>query len=146
MFDQRARQRHAQHGLELHGEQQALPADLADALITRIAALHDYEVPAAVAEKMGKPFQSAVIPAGTYEGQDADVMTVLTPNYLVTHDEVPDELAYQMARLLYANLDALKAAHSAANDIDPMKAAQNLPVPLHPGAARYYQEAGVPIE
>ncbi|KGJ11205.1 TAXI family TRAP transporter solute-binding subunit [Paracoccus sanguinis] len=104
------------------------------------------EVPAAVAEKMGKPFQSAVIPAGTYEGQDADVMTVLTPNYLVTHDEVPDELAYQMARLLYANLDALKAAHSAANDIDPMKAAQNLPVPLHPGAARYYQEAGVPIE
>ena len=61
-------------------------------------------------------------------------------------DEVPDELAYQMAKLLYANLDALKAAHSAANDIDPMKAAQNLPVPLHPGAARYYQEAGVPIE
>ena len=46
----------------------------------------------------------------------------------------------------YINLDALKAAHSAANDIDPMKAAQNLPVPLHPGAARYYQEAGVPIE
>ena len=76
----------------------------------------------------------------------AALMTVLTPNYLVTHDEVPDELAYQMARLLYANLDALKAAHSAANDIDPMKAAQNLPVPLHPGAARYYQEAGVPIE
>ena len=115
--------------------------DLASTMPITIA-----EVPAEIARKMGKPFQSAVIPAGTYAGQDADVMTVLTPNYLVTHDQVPDELAYQMARLLFAHLDRIKAAHSAANDIDPQKAATTLPVPLHPGAVRYYQEAGVPTE
>ena len=101
------------------------------------------EVPEDVAAKLGAAYIPAPIPAGTYDGQEADVPSVSVINILVTHEGVSDETAYQMTKLLYDNLDTLKAAHSAANDIDPAKAAANLPLPLHPGAERYYREAGI---
>jgi len=100
-------------------------------------------VPEEVAAKLGGAYIPVAIPAGTYEGQDADVPAVSVINILVTHEGVSDETAYQMTRLLFENLDMMRAAHAAANDIDPEKAAQNLPLPLHPGAERYYREAGI---
>lgn len=100
-------------------------------------------VPEEVSAKLGAAYIPSVIPAGTYDGQDADVPSVSVINILVTHEGVSDETAYQMTKLIYDNLDTLKAAHSAANDIDPAKAIENLPLPLHPGAERYYREAGI---
>ena len=64
-------------------------------------------------------------------------------NILVTHDGVPEETVYQMTKQLFENLDTVKAAHAAGKAIDVAKAAENLPIPLHPGAERYYREAGV---
>lgn len=100
-------------------------------------------VPEEVSAKLGAAYIPSVIPAGTYDGQAADVPSVSVINILVTHDGVSDDTAYQMTKLIYENLDTLKAAHSAANDIDPAKAVENLPLPLHPGAERYYREAGI---
>lgn len=100
-------------------------------------------VPEEVSAKLGAAYIPSVIPAGTYDGQDADVPSVSVINILVTHEGVSEDTAYQMTKLIYDNLDTLKAAHSAANDIDPAKAAENLPLPLHPGAERYYREAGI---
>lgn len=99
-------------------------------------------VPTDVAEKLGAAYTPGTIPAGTYNGQDADVDTVAVTNILVSHSGVSDDEAYQMTKLLFDNLDALKAAHSAANAIDPAKAA-TMPVPVHPGAEKYYKEIGV---
>lgn len=112
--------------------------DLAISLPTNVVA-----VPAAVAESMGAPFIAATIPAGTYEGQTADVPTVAITNILVTHDGVSDEVAYQMTKQLFENLDEMVAAHAAARAIEASKGAQGLPIPLHPGAERYYKEAGL---
>jgi TRAP transporter TAXI family solute receptor len=64
-------------------------------------------------------------------------------NFLITHDGVSDETAYQMTKLLFENLDKLSAAHAAAKAIDPAKALDGMPVPLHPGAERYYKEKGL---
>jgi TRAP transporter TAXI family solute receptor len=100
-------------------------------------------IPAEVVESIGAPYVASVIPAGTYEGQDEDVSTAAIGNILVTHAGVSDELAYQMTKLMFENLDRLKASHSAANDIDPAKAMEGLSIPLHPGAERYYREAGL---
>lgn len=101
------------------------------------------EVPAGLIEKVGAPFQPGVIPAGTYQGQDADVATALVPNYLVTHSDVSDDLAYAMTSLLFANLDRLAAAHAAAKAISLDRALAGMPVPLHPGAERFYREQGM---
>ncbi len=102
------------------------------------------EIPDSVVEKIeSDAYLPGVIPAGTYDGQDADVPTVAITNILVTHDKVSDEVAYQMTKLMFDNLSALGNAHSAAKDIKLENATKNLPIPLHPGAERFYKEAGV---
>ena len=102
------------------------------------------EIPAEVVEKIeSEAYQAGVIPAGTYDGQDADVPTVAITNILVSHEKVSDEVAYQMTTLMFDNLSALGNAHSAAKDITLENATKNLPIPLHPGAERFYKEAGV---
>jgi len=101
-------------------------------------------VPADVVAKVGDPaYQPTVIPANTYTGQTEDVATAAIPNFLVSHSGVSDELAYQMAKQLYANLDTLYAAHNAAKAIKLENAVKGMPVPLHPGAERSYKEVGV---
>ena len=101
-------------------------------------------VPPEVVARVGDPaYQPAVIPANTYEGQTADVPTAAIPNFLVTHSDVSNDLAYQMAKALYENLDTMYAAHNAAKAIKRENATKGMPVPLHPGAERYYKEVGV---
>jgi TRAP transporter solute receptor, TAXI family len=102
------------------------------------------EIPADVVAKIGSAaYQPNKIPAGTYEGQDSDVATASIPNLFVTHEGVSDELAYQMTKLLYENLDRLASAHAAAKAIKLETAPQDLPIPLHPGAEKYFKEVGV---
>jgi len=100
-------------------------------------------VPKAEVEKIGSPYMSVVIPAGTYEGQAADVETAAVGNFLISHDGVSEETAYQMTKLLFESLPQLVAAHAAAKAIDPAKALDGMPVPLHPGAEKYYREKGL---
>ncbi len=64
-------------------------------------------------------------------------------NYLVTHDGVSVDTVYGMTKALWTNLDQLVAAHSAAKAIDPKRALEGMPVPLHPGAEKYYKEVGI---
>jgi TRAP transporter TAXI family solute receptor len=112
--------------------------DLATSLPINVVA-----VPADVVGKIGAPYISVTIPAGTYDGQAEDVATAAVGNFLITHDGVSDETAYQMTKLLFENLDQMVAAHAAAKAIDPAKALDGMPVPLHPGAERYYKEKGL---
>ena len=100
-------------------------------------------IPAEVTAKIDNAaYEAATIPAGTYDGQDADVPTVAITNILVSHEGVSDEVAYQMTKLMFDNLGRLGTAHSAAQDIKLETATKNLPIPLHPGAERYYKEVG----
>ena len=112
--------------------------DLANSLDVTVVS-----VPDAVVKKMGAPFMSGKIPANTYKGQTEDVSTAAVVNYLVTRKDVSDATAYQMTKLFYENLPALVAAHSAAKDINLKDAAKNPPLPLHPGAIKYYKEKGL---
>jgi TRAP transporter TAXI family solute receptor len=101
-------------------------------------------VPADVVTRVGDAaYQPTVIPANTYAGQTVDIQTAAIPNFLVTHSGVSDELAYQMTKTLYENLDTMYAAHNAAKAIQRKNAVRGMPVPVHPGAARYYKEVGV---
>lgn len=100
-------------------------------------------IPADVVASLGAPYQVATIPAGTYEGQTADVPTAAVPNFFVTHADVPEETVYLMTKLLYESLPDLVAAHAAAKAITLEGATQGLPLPLHPGAERYFKEKGL---
>jgi hypothetical protein len=101
-------------------------------------------IPAGVVRNVGRPvYQVGVIPAGTYDGQLDTVDTASIRNFLVTHDGVPEDIVYRMTKALFENLDRLTASHVAAGDISVDAAVENLPVPLHPGAAAYYREVGL---
>ena len=101
-------------------------------------------VPADVIAKIGDPaYQAMTIPAGTYEGQDADVPTTAVNNFLVNHSGVSDEIAYKMTKALFEHLDQMVSAHSAAKSIRLEKALAGMPLPLHPGAEKYYREKGI---
>ncbi len=86
-----------------------------------------------------------VVPAGTYPGQDKDVATIAQANVLAVRADVDDETVYQIVKTLYANLPLLNAIHPATKDMDLQKATDGLPMPLHPGAERYFREAGVTV-
>ncbi len=101
-------------------------------------------IPADIVTAIGDPaYGSGTIPAGTYGKQEADVPTAAITNILVTHSDVSDDLAYQMTKQLFDNLPALQAAHVSGKGIKLEAALSSMPIPLHPGAERYYKEQGV---
>ena len=84
-----------------------------------------------------------MIPAGTYDGQSEDVNTAAITNILVTSADLDEETVYQMTKAMFENLDEMVAAHAAAKAISIDTATKGLPIPLHPGAERYYKEKGI---
>jgi TRAP transporter TAXI family solute receptor len=101
-------------------------------------------IPPDVIKKTNDPaYLPAAIPANTYRGQTSDVPAAAVQNYLVTHDGVNNETVYAMTKALWTGLDQLVAAHSAAKAIELKHALEGMPVPLHPGAEKYYKEVGV---
>lgn len=101
-------------------------------------------IPADVVEKVGDPaYIAETVPAGTYNGQAEAVPTAAVRNLLVTHSGVSDDAAYAMTKAVFDNLDALTAAHVAAKQIKLDATALKSPVPLHPGAIKFYKEKGL---
>lgn len=98
------------------------------------------DIPPSIIEKLGLPYQKGIIPAGTYAGQNADVSTVCIQNFLVTRAGLAEDLVYRMTRAMFESLSELTGAHAAAAAIKLADAPNGSPVPLHPGAARFYKE------
>ncbi|TDD45548.1 TAXI family TRAP transporter solute-binding subunit [Kribbella antibiotica] len=86
-------------------------------------------------EKYGSVYAEAPIPAATYK-QPGDVATIVVPNVLLVRKDMKDELAEQLTKTIYENLDALVAVNAAAKGITKENAAKTEPVPLHPGAQK----------
>ncbi|MGI9390674.1 MAG: TAXI family TRAP transporter solute-binding subunit [Boseongicola sp.] len=86
-----------------------------------------------------------VIPAGTYPNQLLDWNTIAQPNFLATNADVSEENVYQITKTIYENLAFLQAIHPATKAMAIEKAIAGLPVPLHPGAAKFYKEQGIEI-
>lgn len=85
------------------------------------------------------------IPAGTYPNQDAVIQTIAQPNILAARADVPDEDVYAITQAMYENLPFLNNIHPATRAMALEKAITGLPMPLHPGAARFFEEQGLEI-
>jgi len=102
------------------------------------------EIPADVVAKIGDPaYQSAIIPANTYEGQTKDVPAIAITNFLVTHSGVSEDTVYKITKSMWEHLDALVAAHASGKQVKRENALKGMPLPLHPGAEKYYREVGL---
>jgi len=105
--------------------------------------LPDYAV-AGMVEKHG--WAETVIPPNTFRGQAQAIKTVKAVTNIVSAASVRDDVVYAFTKAIMENADKLPKIHVALSDFDPKKAADpvlNGNCPLHPGAAKYYKEAGL---
>jgi len=80
------------------------------------------------------------VPEGTYRKTPAARVSTVR-NLLMVRQDMPEDLAYRVTRLLFEKKAELAAVHPAARDLDPARAAV-APVAFHPGAIRYFREVG----
>jgi len=89
-------------------------------------------------------YRSATIPGGMYRGNDADVSTFGVGATFVTSTKVSDDAVYTVVKSVMENIEDFKKLHPAFANLDPKTmATAGLSAPLHPGAAKYYKEAGL---
>ena len=95
---------------------------------------------------VAKGWNAAIVPANLFKGQTKPIKTVKTSSNIVTGAEVPDDVVYTFTKTVIEAAEKLPKVHAALSDFDPKKAADpalNGNCPLHPGAAKYYKEAGI---
>ena len=89
-------------------------------------------------------YRTATIPGGMYRGNDADTATFGVGATFVTSADVSDEAVYIVVKSVMENIEDFRKLHPAFANLDPAEmATAGLSAPLHPGALKYYQEAGL---
>ncbi|MGC8767905.1 TAXI family TRAP transporter solute-binding subunit [Calditerrivibrio sp.] len=86
-----------------------------------------------------------VIKKGTYPGQTKDINTIGQPNILVVRKDLSEETVYLVTKTVFENLQFLSNIHPATKELSLKEALDGLPVPLHPGAYKYFKEKGLSI-
>lgn len=120
-------------------------------LLKEIETTHEIQlisIPGAEAEKflLKYPhFSLGVLPRGYYKSNaDEEVETVTVWNFMITHQEAPEDLVYEIVKKTFEHVDLLISSHPAAKETRPENIVHS-PVPLHPGAMRYYREKQIPL-
>jgi TRAP transporter TAXI family solute receptor len=117
--------------------------DLATSKATYLVSLDAEHV--AKLKEISPVYAESVIPAGTYEGQEADVVTVGVKATIIANGQVTDDQAYAIVKAIFEGKDAITEAHAKGADLD-LAYASTCGVPYHPGAARYFAEQGITVE
>lgn len=99
------------------------------------------EAIASVNQKLGT--YRSTIPAGTYRFAQKDIPTFSDVCVLIAYAGLEEQEAYDITRALFKNLDYLHTVHRALARLTPSDMPRVNRIPLHPGAARFYREAGV---
>ncbi len=83
------------------------------------------------------------IPANTYKGQEREVTTPAVMAMMVARRDLPDDLVYRFTKAIFDDLKQFHDAHAAAKHLTLQTALNGMPIPLHPGAERFFKEKGV---
>jgi TRAP transporter TAXI family solute receptor len=94
-------------------------------------------------QKQQPYYASVPLPANTYKGQTAAVPTLAVMAVWVTHDALPEAVAYEVTKALYENTAIMGQVHVQGKNIQLSTATAVGTAPFHPGAARYLKEKGV---
>lgn len=94
-------------------------------------------------QKMNGGYIRRVIPAGTYPGVNYEVITIGYFTHLVVSAKLPEALVYKMTKILSENVDRLGDVVKDMKGVTVKDLAQDIGVPFHPGALKYYKEKGI---
>ena len=101
-----------------------------------------------IAEKLmaSCPFYSVhKIPAGSYNGQTEDVLTVTVKATLIVSADASEDDVYKITAAIFDNIDAITAEHAKGTELSLQNATDGIAVPFHAGAAKYFAEKGINV-
>ncbi|RNF35876.1 TAXI family TRAP transporter solute-binding subunit [Paracoccus methylarcula] len=105
------------------------------------------DIPKSVIDAMNEAYDGLLvpfeIPAGTYKGQDEVVQTFGLAQVVFADANADEEMIYGFTKNFWENLEALQEQNSSFAGITPELGAKDYGVPMHPGAERYFEEAGL---
>lgn len=86
-----------------------------------------------------------ILPKGTYKAnKETDIDTLTFWSFYIANKDLPEDFVYAIVKTVFENQDALVAAHKAAVETRPEYIVHS-PIPLHPGAVKYYKEKGIKL-
>ncbi len=119
-------------------------AVITDAFISGKAVMVPIDaVPAEVLKKKYPFYTIEKIPANTYKGQERDITTPAVMAMMVARKDLSEDLVYKFTKAIFDNLPQFHSAHAAAKGLTLQTALSGMPVPLHPGAEKFYREKGI---
>ncbi len=90
-------------------------------------------------------YAKGVIKAGTYKGTDKDANVVVLPVVMIVNKNLPENVVYEMTKVVWEHFDEIVEAAPFLKVVDPKNVLGGIPVPLHPGAYKYFKEKGFEI-
>ena len=91
-------------------------------------------------------YTTYTIPAGTYAGQDEDVVTVTIKATLIVSADASEDDVYNLTKAIFDNTEAIAAENGKGAELSVENATSGMAAPFHAGAAKYFAEKGVTVE
>ena len=95
--------------------------------------------------KLNPGYTLVTVPKGTYPKQGEDVKVIGYATHIVASCKLPAEQVYAMTKAIADNVPALAATSKALAGLTPKLMAEDVGVPFHPGAAKFYKEKGITV-
>jgi len=96
--------------------------------------------------KINPAYKLVTIPKGTYPKQDKDVQVIGYYTHVIAACSLPDDTVYRMTASFVPNKDSIAAVYKELAKLTPQVMAQDIGVPFHPGAAKWYKEQGITVK
>ena len=97
-------------------------------------------------KKINPAYKLVTIPKGTYPKQDKDVQVIGYYTHVIAACALPEDTVYKMTAAFMPNKDNMGAIYKDMAKLTPQVMAQDIGVPFHPGAAKWYKEQGITVK
>jgi TRAP transporter TAXI family solute receptor len=96
--------------------------------------------------KLNPGYTLVTIPKGTYPKQEQDTKVIGYATHIVASCKLPAETVYKMTKAVADNVGSLGAVVKSMGALKAKDMAEDIGVPFHPGAAKFYAEAGIKVK
>ncbi|HZB37224.1 MAG TPA: TAXI family TRAP transporter solute-binding subunit, partial [Beijerinckiaceae bacterium] len=97
-------------------------------------------------KKINPGYTLVTVPKGTYPKQDQDVKVIGYATHIVASCDLPTDRVYAMTRAMADNISSMATVNKAMEKLTPKEMAEDIGVPFHPGAARFYKEKNIEVK
>ena len=97
-------------------------------------------------KKINPGYTLVTVPKGTYPKQDKDVQVIGYATHIVASCDLPADRVYAMTKAMAENVSSMAATNKAMEGLTAKQMAEDIGVPFHPGAAKYYKEKNIDVK